>query len=296
MIDDLFMGHDTGQHPESPARIRAVKQAVLDRPELEKISFSPASQTVVRLVHQQEYLTQLKQICRAGGGWLDADTVVKSDSYQVAMAAVGACLAGMQCLLEGDLTRVFAAIRPPGHHAHPGHGAGFCLLNNAAVAIRYAQQQTDAKVLLVDFDAHHGDGSQAIFYTDDTVFYFSTHQYPGYPGSGTKDEIGQAAGRGYTANWPVPPGSGDGEILPIYQDKLPQIVDWFQPDLVVVSAGYDLHQADPLTQLQMSTAGIGQIVSLICQLNLPVMFVLEGGYNLAALQESVAVSLSALTS
>ena len=169
---------------------------------------------------------------------------------------------------------------------------GFCIFNNIAITARYAQNKGFKKVFIIDFDAHHGNGTQKAFYEDDTVFYFSTHQYPFYPGTGSKDEKGRGKGYGCTYNVPLPAGSGDEIFIPIYAEKLPELITDFKPDIILVSAGYDLHKEDPLANLEVSTEGIGKIVeNILKSAKIPFLFILEGGYNLEALGESVRLTL-----
>jgi len=174
---------------------------------------------------------------------------------------------------------------------------GFCLFNNIAIAARYAQSIGYEKVMIVDFDVHHGNGTQEIFYKDPSVFYFSSHQYPAYPGTGSDLEIGSGEGEGYTHNFPLQMNSGDDDIIPIYEEQLLEDVGFFQPDIILVSAGYDLHAADPLAQLQVSTDGIGEIVDSIMNVaDVPKLFMLEGGYNLSALAQCVDKTLKVMLS
>jgi acetoin utilization deacetylase AcuC-like enzyme len=223
---------------------------------------------------------------------IDADTQVCSDSYEAALKAAGAGITAVDAIKQGDISSAFCAVRPPGHHATTTQSMGFCLFNNIAIAARYAQSLGYEDVMIVDFDVHHGNGTQEIFYKDPTVFYFSTHQYPAYPGSGSRDEIGEGMGEGYTHNCPLQMYSNDNDIIPIYEDTLQADVNRFEPDIILVSAGYDLHRADPLAQLEVSTEGIEKIVKAIMNAtNVPKVFMLEGGYNLEALGESVAVTL-----
>ncbi len=192
----------------------------------------------------------------------------------------------------GRFERAFCAVRPPGHHATPTDAMGFCLFNNIAVTARYAQSQGYKKVMIVDFDVHHGNGTQDAFYEDNTVFYFSSHQAFAYPGTGMENEKGAGKGEGYTANFLVMPDSGDAEVLDIYANDLPPCVARFKPDIILVSAGYDLHESDPLAQLNVTTEGIRKIVRLILdQADVAYIFFLEGGYDVEALGRNVKVTL-----
>ncbi|MEN8304239.1 MAG: histone deacetylase, partial [Campylobacterota bacterium] len=211
--------------------------------------------------------------------------------------AVGAGKEAVDLVLSEKVKSAFCAVRPPGHHATSNQAMGFCLFNNIAITARYAQFVGYEKVMIIDFDVHHGNGTQEIFYGDSSVFYFSTHEYPAYPGSGSFDERGSGEGEGFTHNFPMRSFSSDDDILPIYEDELPLDIEWFNPDIILVSAGYDLHKADPLAQLEVSTEGIKKIVeSIMKSSDVPKIFMLEGGYNLSALGKSVAETIDAMIS
>ncbi|MCW8821621.1 MAG: histone deacetylase, partial [Sulfurovum sp.] len=191
-----------------------------------------------------------------------------------------------------EFERAFCAVRPPGHHATPTQAMGFCLFNNIAIAARYAQSIGYQKVMIVDFDVHHGNGTQDTFYEDDSVFYFSSHQAFTYPGTGAESHRGEGKGRGYTANFLMMPESQDTELLDIYENDLPPCVNTFKPDIILVSAGYDLHESDPLAQLNITTEGIRRMVRLILDCaDVPFVFFLEGGYDVNALGKNVKVTL-----
>ena len=193
---------------------------------------------------------------------------------------------------SGEFERAFCAVRPPGHHATPSQAMGFCLFNNIAIAARYAQSIGYKKVMIVDFDVHHGNGTQDTFYEDDTVFYFSSHQRYAYPGTGAENERGEGKGEGFTANFFMMPGSGDDALFEIYENELPSCVEGFGPDIILVSAGYDLHESDPLAQLNVTTDGIRTMVRMILEsAEVPFVFFLEGGYNVNVLGENVKVTL-----
>ena len=188
--------------------------------------------------------------------------------------------------------RAFCAVRPPGHHATPSTSMGFCLFNNIALGARYAQKIGYKKVMIIDFDVHHGNGSQDTFWKDDSVFYFSTHQAYAYPGTGKESDRGEGRGEGFTANFLLMPESRDTELLDIYENDLPPLVASFNPDIILVSAGYDLHESDPLAQLNITTQGIRKMVRMILDLKpVPFVFFLEGGYDVNALGENVKVTL-----
>jgi acetoin utilization deacetylase AcuC-like enzyme len=294
IYDDIYLKHDTGLgHPESPQRLISINKYL--EPLKEKlILIKPRKATAkeITLIHDTYYPQEIMDFCSAGGGYLDPDTHVGPDSYSAATFAVGSGLEAVDKIKSKEVERVFCAVRPPGHHAEKDKAMGFCIFNNIAITARYAQTKGFNKVFIIDFDAHHGNGTQKAFYDDDTVFYFSTHEYPFYPGTGSKDEKGVGKGYGYTYNVPLPAGSGDDVYIEIYQGVLPPLVKEFNPDIILVSAGYDLHKDDPLTYLEVSTQAIGKIVESILSLkDVPYIFMLEGGYNLEALGEGVKLTI-----
>jgi len=299
VYDEDYLKHDYPDHPEKKERLVSIINHV-DKEGLfkELVSLSPRRAKVeeVSLNHDPNYIQEVHDFCKSGGGFLDPDTYATEDSYDVALKAVGGVLEGIDRLVSGELEAVFCAVRPPGHHAEYAKAMGFCLFNNVAVGAHYLRKKGSAeRVFIIDFDAHHGNGTQRSFYQDDSVFYFSTHQYPFYPGTGGTQERGVGKGEGFTLNVPMPAGAGDDEFLPVYENGLPKVMREFKPDFILVSAGYDLHEDDPLAYLRVSTGGIGRIVRSIVkcskELGAPILFTLEGGYNLRAIGESVVVTL-----
>ncbi len=294
IYDPVYLKHETGEgHPERPERVESIDTFVSQlKPELIQIKPRKATAKEITLVHDTYYPQEIMDLCSAGGTYLDPDTRCSLFSYEAASYAVGAGLEAVDKIKEGTVERVFANVRPPGHHAEFSKAMGFCIFNNIAIAARYAQQKGFEKVFIVDFDAHHGNGTQKAFYEDDTVFYFSTHQYPFYPGTGSAEEKGKGKGLGFTYNVPLPAGTGDEIYEDIYSMILPDLVYHFRPDIIMVSAGYDLHKEDPLTNLEVSTEGIGKIVEYILKTaDVPFLFMLEGGYNLTALGESAKITI-----
>lgn len=296
IYDPIFLEHDTGDyHPESADRLRAILEAV--EPFREALLWlEPKEVTLehIKSVHPQEHIN-LVASASANEEAIDADTQVSSASYDAALMAIGAGIKAVDSVLSQEAKSAFCAVRPPGHHATTKASMGFCLFNNIAITARYAQSVGYDKVMIVDFDVHHGNGTQEIFYSDETVFYFSSHQYPAFPGTGRMDETGEGKGKGYTHNFPLQAYSADDNIVPIYEEYLLEDIQSFQPDIILVSAGYDLHKADPLAQLQATTGGIGHIVDAIMKhSDVPKIFMLEGGYNLTALAESVAQTLKVM--
>ena len=296
IYDPIFLDHDTGSnHPECANRLRSILEVIkpLEK-QLTYLEPSPALVELVTEVHPEFHVDRIKQAALDEQA-IDADTQVSSDSFDAALMAVGTGVEAINALVSKKVESAFCAIRPPGHHATSNQAMGFCLFNNIAITARYAQSMGYEKVMIIDFDVHHGNGTQAIFYEDESVFYFSSHQYPAYPGTGAVDESGSDKGWGYTHNFPLRAGSGDEDVLPIYEEELALDVEKFQPDIILVSAGYDLHRADPLAELNITTEGIGKIVSAIMNSSdVPKVFMLEGGYNLNALGKSVLETLKVM--
>ncbi len=303
VYDDIYLKHDYPDHPERKERLISIvnhlEKAGLMK-EVLRISPRRATPEEVALNHDPAYIQEIHDFCTAGGGFLDPDTYATPDSYDVALTAVGGVLEAIDRLRKGEVDTVFCAIRPPGHHAEYAKAMGFCLFNNIAVGAHYLRKGGVEKVFIIDFDAHHGNGTQRSFYEDDAVFYFSTHEYPFYPGTGGPKERGAGKGEGFTLNVPMQAGAGDEDYLPVYEKLLPKVVREFSPDFMLVSAGYDLHSDDPLTYLNVSTEGIRRIVrsilSLSKELGIPSLFALEGGYNLRALGESVVATVEEMLS
>ncbi|QSZ43204.1 histone deacetylase (plasmid) [Sulfurimonas aquatica] len=298
IYDPIFLEHDTSlSHPENANRLRSILRAI--EPLREHLLFlkpSPAPLDIVMQVHPNYHIELIEEKSLSQEA-IDSDTQVSSESYEAALMAVGAGKLAIDKIVSGEIQSAFCAVRPPGHHATATQAMGFCLFNNIAITARYAQFMGYEEVMIIDFDVHHGNGTQEIFYDDSNVFYFSTHEYPAYPGSGYIDECGIDEGKGYTHNFPLHSYSGDDDILPIYEEDLLDDIESFQPDIILVSAGYDLHAADPLAQLQVSTEGIKKIVESIMHCSdVPKVFMLEGGYNLNALGESVFETLETMIS
>jgi acetoin utilization deacetylase AcuC-like enzyme len=254
----------------------------------------------IALVHSQSHISRVQTYSKKGGGWLDGDTYASPASYDVALQAVGGVLQGLDAVMAGEVNHTFALVRPPGHHATSEEAMGFCLFNNIAIAAEYAKRKYKLeRILIADFDVHHGNGTQEIFYADPKVLYFSSHQYPWYPGTGSIYEDGAGEGKGFTVNVPLPAYCGDSEHLRVYREILIPVAKRFQPQLILTSAGYDPHWADQLSLMQVTVAGFAGIVSIIkgladelCQGKL--LLTLEGGYNLEALSYSIKATLEIL--
>ena len=297
--DPRFGEHDPGRHhPERPARLVAVLAGLADAAsaaEHRRLSPRAATRAELERVHTAGYLDELERVCAAGGGALDPDTSASAQSWDAAVYAAGAGLEAVAALERGDGDAAFCAVRPPGHHALSGRAMGFCLLNNVAVTAAHLRDRGD-KVLIVDWDAHHGNGTQAIFYDDPDVVYVSMHEWPLYPGTGRIDENGAAAGAGATLNFPFPAGTTGDAYLDAVDSVVAPLAERIRPDWVLVSAGFDAHREDPLTDLGLAAGDYADLTRRIVGLAPPrrVVAFLEGGYDLEALRVSVGATASAL--
>ena len=301
----VFREHLAGRdHPERPERFDAVMHGLERAGLLERLTRAErraATEEELCLCHTPEYLAIVKHDMAAGHAHLTTgDTDITPDSYHTALEAVGGVLNAIDSVLTGKAINAFCAVRPPGHHATPSRGMGFCLFNNVAIAARYAQRKHGIKrALIVDWDVHHGNGTQDIFYSDPSVFFFSTHQWPLYPGTGRADETGEGAGAGTTMNFPFPAGSGRAEILGAVEDCLMPAADRFQPDLVLISAGFDSRIDDLLGDFTLTDrdfTDLTRAVKIIAARHAEgrVVSVLEGGYNLSGLASAAAAHVEAL--
>ncbi len=261
----------------------------------------PIDLGLLEKVHAPAYVAKVRQIALRGGGFLDADTYLGARSYDAALLAAGGAAELVRAVVSGRASNGFALVRPPGHHATAARGMGFCLFNNIAVAARAALDELGlARVLIVDWDVHHGNGTQEIFYGSPQVFFFSTHQYPHYPGTGGWNETGAGPGSGYTANVPLPAGVGDAGFRRIFAEILEPLAERFRPELILVSAGFDIHHSDPLRSMNLTEAGFARMTDLLLQMASELcggrlVLALEGGYNSEALCNSVAMVLWELT-
>jgi acetoin utilization deacetylase AcuC-like enzyme len=292
--------HDTGGwHPERPARLQAVARAVAELDLGEDLVVLPrrsATPEELGRVHTAEYLAQLAQLTEAGGGELDADTVVSPGSFATARDAAGLGLAAVAALQNGEATAALVAPRPPGHHASAGSGMGFCLLNNVAIAAG-ALVDAGERVAIVDWDVHHGNGTQNIFWDDPRVLYVSTHQWPWYPGTGDARDVGGSHALGQTVNVPLPAGATGDVGLHAFDDVITEVVDQFSPTWLLISAGYDAHRDDPLGELAWSAGDFALLTKRVCDFapgpGRTIAF-LEGGYDIHALAQSVKATLGVL--
>jgi acetoin utilization deacetylase AcuC-like enzyme len=297
-----FLEHDTGPyHPERPDRLRAILGALEDPAfdSLVRLAAPAASMEEMTRVHPQDYVEAILGI-RPGPGehvQVDGDTVMSQGSAEAIQRAAGAVVAGVEAVMEGKVQTAFAAVRPPGHHAAPDVPGGFCLINNAAVGARHAQAKYGVeRVAIVDFDVHHGQGTQAVVEPDPSLFYASTHQYPLYPGTGSSRETGTDHN---VINVPLGAGSGSAEFRAAWSERILPMLDAFAPELVIVSAGFDAHRADPLAQLEVETEDFVWLTEELLALAARhaqgrLVSVLEGGYDLNALAESATTHVEAL--
>lgn len=306
LYDAIYLKHDTGAgHPERPERLTAIvdrleRKGVLEH--LVRLKPAPASLEWITTVHTPEYVERVRKSCHAGARYVDTpDAPTSRDSYEVALYAVGGVQAAIDAVMEGKVRNAFCAIRPPGHHALKDKSMGFCLFNNVAIAAKYIQKKHKlGKVLIVDWDVHHGNGTQAMFYDDPTVFYFSTHQSPFYPGTGSADEKGAGKGLGFTRNVPLAAGCGDAEYKKVFLEELKPAAAAFQPDFVLISAGFDSAKGDLLGRMNVTPEGYAELTRIVkdiaeqyCQGRL--VTILEGGYNLESLAASAEAHVRVLT-
>ncbi len=300
-----YILHDPGAgHPERPARLESIMAHLKDTgllDDLTRIAPEPADEKWLLLVHTVAHIKNLERSAAKAPIHLDPDTAMSEQSYRVARLATGGALAAVDRVMDGSIENAFVAVRPPGHHALPDRAMGFCLINNVAVAARYVQQKYGLeRVLIVDWDVHHGNGTQEIFYADPSVFYFSTHQWPYYPGSGAATETGSGEGVGTTLNVPLASGDGDREIVSAFTDKLLPAAEAFRPEFVFISAGFDAHRDDPLAGLEVTAAGYRELTRIVVDVATRfahgrLVSLLEGGYELNALSRSVEAHLRQLS-
>jgi acetoin utilization deacetylase AcuC-like enzyme len=296
------LAHDTGAHPERAARIEAIERELarhdwfgMERQEAPRVAIE-----TLAAVHPADHVRAIEALCVSGGGAIDADTLVVEASYEAALRAAGGAVRLVDLLLAGEASSGFSALRPPGHHAEPARAMGFCLFDNVAVA---AQHALDAhgleRVLVLDWDVHHGNGTNAAFHATSSVLFVSLHQSPLYPGTGPASDVGSGAGLGHTVNLPVAAGTGDGVYMSLLEHVVAPLARAYAPQLVLISAGFDAHRDDPLAGVVLTEDGFaalaGSVRRFAAELEAPVGAVLEGGYDLRALAASTAATLRVLT-
>lgn len=302
IYDPFFLLHAMEGHIESPDRLKVIVACLEEKgmlSKLKRISFAPASEEDVRLVHSREMIRRVKSAAEGGPPWLDMDTYVCPESYEVALAAVGGGMELASQIIAGNVSNGVALLRPPGHHATAFRSMGFCLFNNIAIAARHLQKKHQLKkIAIIDWDVHHGNGTQDIFYEDPTVFYMSTHLYPHYPGSGASHETGEGKGKGMTLNFPLSHDCTPEQYLKVFEKGL-QAIEKFKPDFILISAGFDSHIDDPLGSVGLKEEDFELLTIKICLLAQKickgrVASFLEGGYNLEKLAASVVYHINGL--
>lgn len=302
-MDDKFLLHDTGRHPECATRLKRVHARLNESgllKQVTKIPFARADDNDLLRVHSQDHLQTVQQLANRGGGRIDSDTVVSADSADVAWLAAGTGIDAVTRIMKGNDTQALCLVRPPGHHAVPDRAMGFCLLSNIAIAARTAIERLQAdRVLIVDWDVHHGNGTQDTFYEDEQVTFFSAHRFPFYPGSGRKSETGRGKGLGTTVNLPLEFGISRKDYLTAFETSLTRAADACKPDLVLISAGFDAHSEDPIGSLGLETEDFGHLTKLVQQIadthaKGRLLSMLEGGYNVERLAECVELHLKTL--
>ncbi|NOY07015.1 MAG: histone deacetylase [Chlorobi bacterium] len=303
VYDPIFLEHTKSTHPENRERLVSILDG-LDEFHLQErlipVRARPAEEHELLLVHTQHQIRRVQSLSREGGGYFDPDTYATASSYDAAVRAAGGLIDLTLSVIRGELHNGFALVRPPGHHALPDRPMGFCIFNNVAIAAQAALDREGlSRIVIIDFDVHHGNGTQAIFEQDPRVLYVSSHQYPHYPGTGAVTETGTGEGAGTILNMPLPAGCGDGALMRVYSEIAFPLVRQFRPELILVSAGYDGHWKDPLAQLSFTLKGINTLVERLVALadelcEGRIVFTLEGGYDLAVLKLAAANTFFAL--
>ena len=293
--------HDTGPHPENAGRLVAIESAMAERNWLgtERVEAPPAELEWLERVHTPQHVEMIQALSARGGGMIDHDTLASAGSWEAALHAAGGAVHATERLLSGGDRAAFCGARPPGHHAERDVAMGFCLFNNVAIAAEHAIRVCGAeRVLILDWDVHHGNGTEAIFAASDEVVYASIHQWPLYPGTGPAEFTGTGAGEGYTINLPVPPGTGPDDFLALVEHVVAPVAREFRPGLLAISAGYDAHRADPLGSCLLDEAAYADMSATMRELGreleAPVLVCLEGGYDPPALAASVVATIEAL--
>ncbi len=301
VYEPVFLKHDTGVHPENAGRLEAILEVLGDygmNDRLIKIDPVPATKEQLVLFHTSAYIDRIEVFGAKGGGNLDGDTVMSRNSYQAAVMAAGGVITAVDVVMQGRVDNAFALVRPPGHHAEKARAMGFCLFNNVAVAALYAKKQYGLeRILILDWDVHHGNGTQAAFAEDPEVLYFSTHQQGVFPGSGWVSDTGRGAGAGYTVNVPLARGTGDSGFYYLFTRLFAPVARQFNPELVMISAGFDAHHADPLAGLELTVNGYAQMAEIVKKVaedtcGGKIVMALEGGYALGTVGYAAAAVLN----
>jgi len=306
VYDDIYLEHKTTPgHPEAPQRLVAITTKLKASglyPQLLKLSPKPISSEWLTMVHSPEYIQRVKKSCENNAGYLDSmDVPISAKSYEAALMAAGGVLSAIDAVVEKKASNAFCAVRPPGHHSLKDKAMGFCIFNNVAVGAKYIQKKHNlSDILIVDWDVHHGNGTQAMFYEDPSVLYFSTHQYPFYPGTGSEAEKGDGHGLNYNINVPLPIGSDDADYVKAFKEKLEPAALAFSPDFVLISAGFDAHKDDLLGGMKVTAEGFAQMTQIVKEISEKccegrLVSVLEGGYGLEGLADSVEAHIRVLT-
>ncbi len=295
VLDSRYQNHFTGRnHPERPARIGALLNLVetYQRAGLKRFEPRLATPQEIALIHEPSHIDRVAATAQQERFAFDADTPVSAQSYETALLATGGLLTLLEAVMTREIDNGFALVRPPGHHAERNRAMGFCLFNSAAIGAQYLREKFGLKrILVMDWDIHHGNGTQHSFYDDPSVLYVSTHQYPYYPGTGAAEEAGRGPGEGYTVNLPLPAGYGDEEYLELFQTVIEPICRQFEPEFVLISAGFDAHARDPLGGMTVTAEGFGLMARLLLRMARDhaqgrCAAILEGGYDLEGLQSS----------
>lgn len=306
LYDERFLLHNPGNgHPERKERIERTWAYLKTLPwfnTLKHTKSEPAEESWIAQIHEPNYIRRVRESSAEGCNFLDTlDVGINENSFNTALLAAGGALKLADFIFKGELQNAFALLRPPGHHAEPGRAMGFCLFNNIAILARYIQKQYGIdKVLILDWDVHHGNGTQHTFEENPGVYYISLHQYPFYPGTGAASETGSGRGRGFTLNCPMPAGVGDKEYQAAFLEKILPAIDQYKPQIILISAGFDAHRDDPLAQICLSTECFGWMTERTMETAKKycggkIISLLEGGYHLEALPRSIARHVAALT-
>lgn len=295
--DPIYLEHDNGLgHPERPERLEASLEMLNKTGLSEKVRIiSPRNATIdeINLVHPNNYIEKVRRMAESGGSWLDGDTPVSAISFAAASRSAGAGLEGLERIFSGDARNAFGLVRPPGHHATATQGMGFCIFDNNAITSRYAMEKFGiSRIFILDWDAHHGNGLEEIFYDDNRVLYISLHQYPHYPGTGAYRDVGSGAGEGYNVNFPFPAFTGEDVYLAAFDEVILPIAEQYEPELLLISAGYDGHFNDPLCSMLLKATSYSEMAERLEAFALEycdgrMLASLEGGYNLSGMAASV---------